>query len=46
MVNEKRIRMFDDKGIRVATHTVNGEWYMEELKQMGVGVFYSDFLRK
>ena len=45
-VNEKRIRMFDDKGIRVATHTVNGEWHMEILKQMGVGVFYTDFLRK
>ena len=44
-VTAKRVSYFTDKGIRVATHTVNGEEEWSRLEGLGVAVFYTDFGR-
>ena len=45
-VTDERIKLISDKGIRIATHTVNSKKDRESFTEMGVDILYSDFLKE
>ena len=45
-VTDERIKITKDKGLRIATHTVNSKKDRESFTEMGVDILYSDFLKE
>ena len=45
-VTDERIKIIKDKGLRIATHTVNSKKDRESFTEMGVDILYSDFLKE